>query len=53
VDFDADGNVWTSNSNVPTWQIEGGFPRVLRLDPDGDAADRVRAADAGGWEAGL
>lgn len=37
IDFDAQGRVWTSNSNVPTWQIEGGFPRVLRLDPDGEA----------------
>jgi streptogramin lyase len=33
IDFDDDGNVWTSNSNSPTWQVEGGFPRVLRLDP--------------------
>jgi streptogramin lyase len=33
VDFDASGGIWTSNSNVPTWQIEGGVPRVLRLDP--------------------
>jgi streptogramin lyase len=35
LDFDAEGRVWTSNSNVPTWQIEDGYPRVLRLDPDG------------------
>ncbi len=34
IDFDAQGRVWTSNSNAPTWQIEGGFPRLLRLDPD-------------------
>jgi streptogramin lyase len=33
IDFDAQGRVWTSNSNVPAWQIEGGMPRVLRLDP--------------------
>ncbi|MBW2419050.1 MAG: hypothetical protein JRH19_10915 [Deltaproteobacteria bacterium] len=33
VDFDAQGRVWTSNSNGPTWQIEGGIPRVLRIDP--------------------
>jgi streptogramin lyase len=33
IDFDEHGGVWTSNSNLPTWQIEGGFPRVLRLDP--------------------
>lgn len=51
LDFDADGNVWTSNSNVPTWQIEGGFPRVLRLDPDGDAAEGVRMTGTAGREA--
>jgi len=33
IDFDSSGRVWTSNSNAPTWQIEGGVPRVLRLDP--------------------
>jgi streptogramin lyase len=35
IDFDAQGRVWTSNSNLPTWQIENGYPRVLRLDPNG------------------
>ncbi|MCZ6784702.1 MAG: carboxypeptidase regulatory-like domain-containing protein [Proteobacteria bacterium] len=35
IDFDAEGRIWTSNSNAPTWQIEGGVARVLRLDPDG------------------
>jgi hypothetical protein len=39
IDFDAAGRVWTSNSNLPAWQVEGGFPRVLRLDPAGGAAD--------------
>ncbi len=34
IDFDAQGRVWTSNSNSPAWQIEGGQPRVLRLDPN-------------------
>jgi virginiamycin B lyase len=33
IDFDSLGRVWTSNSNVPTWQIERGQPRVIRLDP--------------------
>ena len=33
IDFDDQGRVWTSNSNAPTWQIEGGYPRVIRLDP--------------------
>jgi streptogramin lyase len=35
VDFDAQGRVWTSNSNGPTWQIEGGTPKVVRIDPSG------------------
>ena len=35
ISFDAQGRVWTSNSNAPSWQIEGGMPKVLRLDPDG------------------
>jgi virginiamycin B lyase len=43
LDFDAVGRVWTSNSNSPAWQIEGGQPRVLRLDPD-PAATAARAA---------
>ena len=43
IDFDAAGRVWTSNSNSPSWQIEGGQPRVLRLDPD-PAATRARLA---------
>ncbi|HSQ01593.1 MAG TPA: carboxypeptidase regulatory-like domain-containing protein [Candidatus Dormibacteraeota bacterium] len=33
IDFDADGGVWTSNSNFPAWQIESAQPRVLRLQP--------------------
>jgi len=41
IDFDDEGRVWTSNSNVPAWQIEGGMPRVLRLDPDGAADAEV------------
>ena len=35
IDFAADGAVWTSNSNVPAWQIETGTPRVIRLYPEG------------------
>ena len=37
IDFDREGRVWTSNSNVPAWQIEDGMPRVLRLDPRSQA----------------
>jgi sugar lactone lactonase YvrE len=33
LDFDSAGRIWTSNSNSPAWQIEGGQPRVIRLDP--------------------
>ena len=33
LDFDAEGTVWTSNSNAPAWQIETGVPRVIRLSP--------------------
>jgi streptogramin lyase len=46
VDFDAAGRVWTSNSNLPTWQVEGGFPRVIRLDP-GTAPTAKRAVTRG------
>ncbi len=41
IDFDAQGRIWTSNSNMPTWQIEGGTPRLIRLDPTGNADARL------------
>ena len=31
IDFDDEGNVWTSNSNSPTWHIEDGLPKIVRL----------------------
>lgn len=31
IDFDAEGNVWTSNSNLPGWHIEDRQPKVIRL----------------------
>ena len=37
--------MWTSNSNVPTWQIEGGMPRLLRLDPDAAARENVAGGE--------
>jgi streptogramin lyase len=43
IDFDDRGRVWTSNSNAPTWQVERGQPRVIRLDPR-TATDRVATA---------
>ncbi len=39
IEFGADGAVWTSNSNLPAWQIEGATPKIIRLEP-GDAAGR-------------
>jgi virginiamycin B lyase len=35
IDFDEQGRIWTSNSNIPAWHIEGGLQAVIRLDPDG------------------
>jgi streptogramin lyase len=43
LDFDPQGRVWTSNSNLPSWQIEGGLPRVVRLDPEGVARGALQA----------
>lgn len=47
LDFDEQGRVWTSNSNTPTWQIERGEPRVIRLDPRLGEAPRQASARAG------
>jgi streptogramin lyase len=33
IEFGADGSVWTSNSNLPAWQIEGATPKIIRLAP--------------------
>ncbi len=46
IDFDAQGRVWTSNSNGPTWQIEGGVPQVIRLDPEALGPDPLDVAGA-------
>ena len=35
IDFDEQGAVWTSNSNLPAWQIDGGMPKMIRLEPEG------------------
>jgi len=40
IEFDASGAVWTSNSNLPAWQIEGAMPKIVRLEPDGALSDR-------------
>ena len=48
LDFDDQGRVWTSNSNLPAWQIEGMLPRVLRLDPHALAAEKPLDASAPG-----
>jgi virginiamycin B lyase len=44
IDFDDAGGVWTSNSNSPTWQIEDGYPRVVRLEPEGIVPETRLAA---------
>lgn len=33
IEVDARGHVWTSSSNMPGWQIEGGQPTVIELIP--------------------
>ena len=33
IDFDKAGAIWTSNSNFPSWHVEGSNPRVIRLQP--------------------
>ena len=35
IDMDAGGNVWTSHSSSPAWHVEGGIPKVTRLNPTG------------------
>lgn len=47
IDFDSQGRVWTSNSNLPAWQIEGGMPRILRLDPSFQPAEANRVTTQG------
>lgn len=43
IDFDSQGRVWASNSNLPAWQIEGALPRLIRLDPGGAPAQLANA----------
>lgn len=35
LDMDKARNLWTSHSSSPAWHVEGGIPKVTRLDPDG------------------
>ncbi len=35
LDMDRAGNVWTSHSSSPAWHVEGGIPKVTRLQPLG------------------
>jgi len=44
IDFDAQGRVWTSNSNMPSWQIEDGRPKVIRLDPGSPTEPQLSGA---------
>jgi streptogramin lyase len=44
IDFDEHGGVWTSNSNFPTWQIEGPGPKIIRVQPAAAPQPEVMAA---------
>jgi len=44
IDFDAEGGVWTSNSNFPTWQIEGPGPKLIRVQPAAAPASDIMAS---------
>src|SRR5439155_26194387 len=44
IEFGPGGAVWTSNSNLPAWQIEGALPKVIRLEPDGAGAGSATLA---------
>jgi len=46
IDVDEEGNVWTSNSNMPAWQIEGGQPTVIRLSLPGHARTPLPTREA-------
>jgi len=35
LDMDHSGDVWTSHSSSPAWHVEGGIPKVTRLNPTG------------------
>ena len=35
LDMDANNHIWTSHSSGPAWHVEGGIPKVTRLDPTG------------------
>ena len=35
IEFDEQNRVWTSHSNFPAWHVEGGIPKVTRIDPYG------------------
>jgi virginiamycin B lyase len=35
LDMDDQGDVWTSHSSGPAWHVEGGIPKVTRVDPIG------------------
>lgn len=43
IDFDAEGGVWTSNSNTPGWHIETERPQIIRLLENGVPQTAVAA----------
>jgi hypothetical protein len=47
IDFDEEGALWTSYSNYPTTNIEGGSPVVVRLRPLGPESAGTSVASKG------
>jgi virginiamycin B lyase len=47
LDFDEEGAIWTSYSNYPTTNIEGGSPVVVRLRPLGPESQGTAVASIG------
>ena len=43
IDFDAEGGIWTSNSNTPGWHIETSNPQIIRLLEKGTGGTAVAA----------
>jgi streptogramin lyase len=50
MDMDDQHRIWASHASFPTWHIEGGIPKILRIDPHGapdiDASGLFNAAMA-------
>ena len=50
---DVEVRIWTTNSNLPAWQIEDGMSRILRLDPSAQPIAEPIAEEAAAATASL